>query len=714
MDLTDLHNEAITEFDDIQMAIRDERIQCLKDRRFYSIAGAQWEDSLGEQFANLPRFEINKIHQSVIRIINEYRNNRISVKFLPKKDGDDKKTGFVNGLYRADEQDSCAEEAKDNAFEEAVGGGFGAWRLRAVREDEYDDENDHQRIVFEPIFDADSCVFFDLDAKRQDKSDAKKCWVLSGYTYDGYVATFNRTPASVDKIVTQRFFDWAAADVYYVAEYYVVEEEKETRYYLRGLQGDEKTLSQAEYDDQQEELEATGYQLLRKREVKCRKVHKYIMDGISIIEDLGYLPGIWIPIVPKYGKRWYVDGVERCMGHVRLSKDAQRLKNMQMSRLGQIASLSPVEKPIFTPEQMAGHQLMWSEDDIQNYPYLLVNAIKDAQGNPMPTAALGYTKPPSLPPALAALLQVTETDMQDMLGNNAAMEKMPSNIAQETVEMIQGRLDMQAFIYIDNQAKAEKRCGEIWLSMAKEIYVEAGRTMKTVEEHGARGSVEIMKPKIDADTSEMFYENDLTADDFDVVTDVGASFSSRRQETVNKLTNLLTTIAQVDPQEASLISSAIMMNMEGEGLDDIREYYRNKLLQGGVIKPTEEEAQELAQMQQEAAQQPPDANTVYLQKAAEKEDALAKKAGADTVKSLAEAGKTRAETIEILHGEPDKEVSISQQAPSEQAEPSNDMMIKVLTGLTEALNRLGADRETILVKDDNGKAVSSISRAQVH
>ncbi len=73
--LTDIHYRAITEFDTIQAAVKDEREQSLEDRRFYSIAGAQWEGPLSEQFDNKPKFEVNKIHLSVIRIINEYRNN---------------------------------------------------------------------------------------------------------------------------------------------------------------------------------------------------------------------------------------------------------------------------------------------------------------------------------------------------------------------------------------------------------------------------------------------------------------------------------------------------------------------------------------------------------------------------------------------------------------------------------------------------------------
>src|SRR5574343_1462140 len=130
--LANIHSEAIAQFDDVQTALRDERLQCLQDRRFYSISGAQWEGQLCDIYENKPRFEVNKIHLSVIRIINEYRNNRITVNFV-SKDGSDasKLADTCDGLYRADEQDSCAEEAYDNAFEEAVGGGIGAWRLCA-------------------------------------------------------------------------------------------------------------------------------------------------------------------------------------------------------------------------------------------------------------------------------------------------------------------------------------------------------------------------------------------------------------------------------------------------------------------------------------------------------------------------------------------------------------------------------------------------------
>ena len=77
--LANLHSEALAQFDDVQSALRDERLQCLQDRRFYSLSGSQWEGPLWDQYENKPKFEVNKIMLAVIRIINEYRNNRITV-----------------------------------------------------------------------------------------------------------------------------------------------------------------------------------------------------------------------------------------------------------------------------------------------------------------------------------------------------------------------------------------------------------------------------------------------------------------------------------------------------------------------------------------------------------------------------------------------------------------------------------------------------------
>jgi hypothetical protein len=645
--LSNLHTEALRQFNDIQTALRDERLQCLQDRRFYSLCGAQWEGPLWDQYENKPKFEVNKIMLAVIRIVNEYRNNRITVDYVSKDGTDNAKLAEVcDGLYRADEQASVADEAYDNAFEEAVGGGIGAWRLRTVYEDEENDEDDRQRIRMEPIFDADSSVFFDLNAKRQDKSDAKYAFVVTSMTRESYKETYNDDPTDWPKIIHQYEFDWATPDVVFVAEYYKVEEKTETIRIFEAIDGTEERYTAKDFENDEtleETLMAIGTREVRQKRVKRMRVRKYIMSGGKVLEDAGYIAGKCIPIVVVYGKRWFVDNIERCMGAVRLAKDAQRLKNMQLSKLGEISALSSIEKPIMTPEQVAGHQLMWAEDNLRDYPYLLINPITGPDGNTQAAGPLAYTKSAAIPPAMAALLQITEQDMQDILGNPQGADKIVSGVSGKAVEMIQTRVDMQTFIYMSNFAKGMKRCGEIWLSMARDIYTEDKRKMKTIAPTGESSVVELMKPMIDTETGAMVMENDLSTATFDVVAEVGPSSSSKRAATVRALTGMLQ--ITTDPETAQVLTAMAMMNMEGEGVGDANAYFRKKLLRMGVVQPTEDEAQELmAEMQGK----PQDPNAMYLQAAAEEATAKAAKARADTVETVASAELKRAQTLETL------------------------------------------------------------------
>ncbi len=645
--LVQIHADAKASFDRVQAASRDERKQCVEDRRFYSIPGAMWEGALGEMFENKPKIEINKLMLAIMRIVSEYRNNRISVDFVSKDGtGDDNLADVCDGLYRADEQDSCATEAYDNAFEEAVGGGFGAWRLRACYEDEEDDENDRQRIRFEPIYDADTSVFFDLDAKRQDKSDAKECWVVYSITPQEYKLLYDDDPASWPKETETRFFDWNTPDVVYIAEYYRVEEKRETVHVFVGLDGEKKKLTADELEEAGGDtaLGEQGFVQLSEKAVKRRKVHKYIMSGARIVEDCGIIAGKHIPIIPVYGKRWYVDNIERCMGAVRLGKDPTRLKNMQVSKLAEISALSSIQKPIFHPEQIAGHQMMWSEDNIKNYPYLLVNLLEGPDGQPIATGPIGYTKSPEIPPAMGALLQLTDADLTEILGRQQDGEKLESNMSGKAVELVQQRLDMQAFIYLSNFAKAMQWCGTVWLSMAKDVeYSKAGRKMKSVGEAGNIESVEMMKPMLDDKTGELVNANDLSKADFDVVVDVGPSFSSRREGVVRALTNMMQ--VTTDPETMQILQAMVLMNMEGEGLSEVREYYRKKLVTMGVLEPNDEEREA---MEQAAQNQQPSPQDAYLMAEAQKSQVEAQKVGAEIELTVAKTDGERADTLKTL------------------------------------------------------------------
>jgi hypothetical protein len=647
--LDKIHSEALKRFDAVEGALHDERLQCLKDRRFYSIAGAQWEGTLGEQYENKPKFEINKIHLSVMRIINDYRNNRITVDFVNKDEHNDSALAeTLNGLYRADEQDSGADEAYDNAFEEAVGGGFGAWRVRTIYEDAEDEDNDHQRIAIEPIYDADSSVYFDPASKRQDKRDAKWCFVVTSMTPDDFKEQYPKhDPSGWDKSVEQCEFDWCTPESIYIAEYYVIKETQATIHIYTTIGGNEEKYTDQDFENDdtlKSILKAIGTEKTGQKKVTRQKVHKYLLSGTGILEDYGLIAGNCIPIVPVFGKRWFVDNVERCMGHVRLSKDSQRLKNMEMSKLAEISALSPIEKPVFTPEQVMGHETRWAKDNLKNYPYMLINSTTDKDGNQINIGPAAYTKPPAVPPALAALLTITDTDLDSLLGKpDTAVQDVAANLSGKAIELVQTRLDMQAFIYMSNFAKAMKRAGEIWLSMAKEVYVETSREVRLIDANLQAFIEKLNTPGFDKKTGAQVLINDISRAKCLVAVNVGPSSSTKRNATARAL--IAMSNMNQDPETAKILGQMILMNIEGEGIDDARAYFRLNLVRAGVLQPTAKESEKLAI---EAKNAQPSANDTYLIEAAKAQAADAAKSRSDVIKNLAGAEKLKAETMNLL------------------------------------------------------------------
>lgn len=191
-----------------------------------------------------------------------------------------------------------------------------------------------------------------------------------------------------------------------------------------------------------------------------------------------------------------------------------------------------------------------------------------------------------------------------------------------------------------------KRAGEVWLSMASDVYVDDDRAMKSVGEMGDVSSVKMMKPMIDAETGEQVLANDLRKAKFDVTVDVGPSFTSRRAATVRAITGMMQLTS--DPTDQKVLNALALMNMEGEGLTDVREFYRKQLVGLGVLQPNEEERKAM----QEAAgqEQQPDPQTMYLAAETEKAKAQTIEAQARTVTAQANAEKAQADAIATLAG----------------------------------------------------------------
>lgn len=633
-------------FDRAYTPQQDVREKCIEATRFARVPGGQWEGAtaagtkLDDQFEKYPKFEINKVATELNRIIAEYRNNRITVKFRPgDKEASEELANKLNGLFRADYEETDGGEACDNAFDDAATGGFGCFRLTSMLVNEYDPMDERQRIAIEPIYDPSRSVWFDPDAKKYDKSDAMWAFCMYSLSPEKYEAEYGKTPPSSLDVTTMTSweYDWFEPEVVYIAKYYEVRKESvDVISYRQPLTGEIATYDSDQIEDIQDELAIAGFEEVARRSVKRRRVYVSVVDGQNFLEKPRRIPGEHIPLIPVYGKRWFIDDIERVEGHIAKAMDPQRLYNLQVSMLADTAAQDPGQIPIVGMEQIRGLEKHWEARNKKRPSFLPLREVKDKSGNIIAGATpAGYTQPAVMNQALAALLQQTSADIQEVTGGSQAMQQMPSNVAQETVNNLMNRADMASFIYLDNMAKSLKRAGEVWLSMAREVY-GSDREVRVVNEDGTDDIALMNAQVVDRQTGRVVALNDLSTGRYDVTVDVGPSYTARRDATVAALTSVLNTMLPQDP-EAGIIRGLIMDNMDGEGLDDYKEYNRNKLLTAGVVKPRNAKEQQIVMQAQQAAANQPNPEMLIAQANLVAAQAEEKKADNETRNTLIKA-----------------------------------------------------------------------------
>lgn len=606
-------------FDRAYTPQQDVREKCVEATRFARVPGGQWEGAtaagtkLDDQFEKYPKFEINKVATELNRIISEYRNNRITVKFRPgDREASEELANKLNGLFRADYEETDGGEACDNAFDDAATGGFGCFRLTSMLVNEYDPMDERQRIAIEPVYDPSRSVWFDPDAKKYDKSDALWAFCMYSLSPEKYEADYGKTPpSSLDTTtITSWEYDWFAPEVVYIAKYYEVRKESvDVISYQQPITGEIATYDSDQIEDIEDELADAGFIEVARRSVKRRRVYVSVVDGENFLEKPRRIPGEHIPLIPVYGKRWFIDDIERVEGHIAKAMDPQRLYNLQVSMLADTASQDPGQIPIVGMEQIRGLEKHWEARNKKRPAFLPLREVKDKAGNIIAGATpAGYTQPAVMNQALAALLQQTSADIQEVTGGSQAMQQMPSNVAQETVNNLMNRSDMASFIYLDNMAKSLKRAGEVWLSMAREVY-GSDREVRVVNEDGTDDIALMNAQVVDRQTGNVVALNDLSTGRYDVTVDVGPSYTARRDATVSVLTNVLGTMLPNDPMRP-VIQGIILDNTDGEGLDDVKEFNRKQLLISGAVKPRNEEEAKMVALAQQAQQQQPSPDMV--------------------------------------------------------------------------------------------------------
>jgi len=569
----------------------------------------QWDETLEEYSDNEYRGQFDIITRQLRQVKGEMLANPVSVKFRPSDNSPDKKklSEVLQGMYRASMRTNAAKEAVDVGIDCQVSTGLGAWRITTEYEDQGDNTITKQMITRKPIHEANNVVFFDSQAKRKDKSDAKWGCILTWYTDEGYddlirdygIDPEDRNPSTFKTPETSYVFPWTHAERHYIGEYYEVEEKKKKVFILRDQSGQVETVG-IRQKAKLAELADYGFDVVDKKEIKTREVYKYVLDGQGIIDGPTKIAGKHIPIVPVFGDWRFIEGQEWWEGMVRRAKDPQRLHNMSFSFIADQVGRTPRRKPIMSPEQIKGHEHFYMQD--ADYPYYLMNFFTD-DGQPLPQGITSYMEGPTISGTETQFLQMTEKAVQDvtvtpLVGQNA----LSDGVTEGQLRLANAQSQMQTFMYQDNLSTAMRRDGEIWLSIASEIYDEEDQVI-IMKDDDSTEYVEINKTAFDK-RGMPAVENDMSQASLEVYTDIGPRFQDLKQEAERKLGDLINGLAPNDPMRQ--VATLTLVNMMDIPTDTpLEKWVSQQMLDQGLREPeNEQEYMAMIQKQQAAANQP--------------------------------------------------------------------------------------------------------------
>lgn len=602
--LRKVHDRAMRRFDTVALPQQEIRATALQARRFVTIPGAQWEGWDDYWPEDAPKPEVDKITKSLEKIETDYRENRLTVDFVAVgNDADNDTAQTLDGMFRADAHDFKAMQAWDNAFQECIRGGFGAWRLTTDYADPYDREDGAQRVnPGYAIVDADQSVYFDGNSILYDKRDAKWAFVITAMPREAAEDDWGTDLCDWPTTKLYQYRDWFTPDTVLIAEYYEKQDvDDKLLIFTQEVSGEEQRFFDSEMlDGQAAELSGMGFKSKTKKIKRCR-VRKYIMSGAGILRDVGFIAGPNIPIVPVYGRRDFVDKQERFRGHVTKLMDRQRIYNTRVAKLVERDAVSPGEKPIFDPSQIDANQAeQWARAHVDRLPYLTAHALRNPDGSIAATGPIGAVKESDVPPVTALLLQAAAADLTDDDDN---ADQVKANTSAEAMELAAARVDAKSGIYLDNMRQSLEWCGEIYKGMSREVYYEPGRKVATLSQDGKDDEATLVERYM-GDDNVYRIRNNLAQGRYKVIASVQESTATKRQKTVKQ--DLEIAAVAVQAQDMDLARASInhaVLNMDGEGTQDLQDWVRQRLVSQGVVKPTPEEAEA---MEKAAENQQPD------------------------------------------------------------------------------------------------------------
>jgi Phage P22-like portal protein len=512
----------------------------------------QWDADLviRRELEEKPILTINKVQQHNLLIVNDAKQNKSGVRVRPV--GDDASfegAEMYQQLIYHIEYISNAENIYDNGLNWAVQAGIGYWY---VDTDWIDPAKGFDQEIYIKHIRDPRTVYLDPNINEQDGSDARMGIIFQDIDkklYQKQNPKFANVGGSNVLGSTVSMDGWLTKDKIREALYYRKEEKSETLVTFIDNKGEQQEgyLSQMTPEGKAFYKTVKNFPTTREREVLTENIVRYKIAGDRIISKSPWL-GKYIPIVRLPGVETVIDGVLDRKGHTRALIDPQRMYNYNSSANIEFGALQTKAPWVAASESIEGYEEYYETANTKNHSYLPYNAL-DSDGNELPAP----TRPQGPQPAMAYIegMKISQNELmmasgqwQSQTGEN---ENAKSGVA---INARQRQGDKATYHFIDNQAMAIRFTGKILIDLIPKIY-DTQRVIKIEARDGAKKHIQI-NPSVqvahqqlpnlnqDKDISKQIeqYIFNPSFGTYDVQSDTGPSFATKRQEAFNALTQI--------------------------------------------------------------------------------------------------------------------------------------------------------------------------------
>jgi len=556
-------------------------------------AGEQWPDDIKSERAGKagpgllgvparPCLTINKLDQPILQLTNTQRAAHLAIQISPKGGGATKETAeTLQGLIRNIEVESRAQIARGWAFERAVKCGRGWYRIVKTYANDGDFDQDLQikRILNQ------ASVYADPFAIEPDWSDGEWLFDVVDLPAERFARMFPRsilTQSTESELssIGDTAPDWIGGDktsrTFRVAEHYYVETETKTLVQLGTAAG---AIGPPVLKDDLPTTLPPGLAIIQERDYDKKTVHYCQLSAAEILKETVW-EGRYIPYIPVIGKEYNIDGKRTFAGIVRGAKDAQRSYNVMRSAQVEAVGLAPKSPWVMAEGQDEGFETMWKLANVRNFSSLKYKAIS------IGGAAVPPPQRNVVEPAIQAItLAAHEADM-DIKATTNTFDPSLGNIdprarSGKAIQALQKQSEQGNSNFIDNLGTISMvHEGRVLLDLIPYVYDREQRVVQLLGLDDEPQHVMLNAPFVPGENGAPLAmmkgpdgayampagapgppaggpqpkpkHFDLKQGQYGVVVAVGKSFSTRREETVTAVGELIIAAPQLAPLIADL------------------------------------------------------------------------------------------------------------------------------------------------------------------